>query len=94
MTTAFAFIQVLNGLQFGMILFLIATVLTLVFGTMGFVNLANGVQYMMGAYFAATFTALSGSDLVGLVRHGSRFYENGHCAAWSRVSILGADGRV
>jgi branched-chain amino acid transport system permease protein len=60
-------IQVLNGLQFGLILFLIAAGLTLVFGVMDFINLAHGVQYMVGAYLAAAFTAWTGSFLAGLV---------------------------
>jgi branched-chain amino acid transport system permease protein len=54
-------VQVLNGLQFGLILFLIAAGLTLVFGVMDFINLAHGVQYMIGAYFVAAFSALTGS---------------------------------
>src|ERR1700743_1442315 len=45
--------QLLNGLQFGLLLFLMAAGLTLVFGIMNFVNLAHGSLYMMGAYFAA-----------------------------------------
>jgi branched-chain amino acid transport system permease protein len=46
--------QLLNGLQFGVLLFLMAAGLTLVFGIMSFVNLAHGSLYMLGAYFAAT----------------------------------------
>ena len=53
--------QFLNGLQFGLLLFLLAAGLTLVFGIMDLVNLAHGSLYMLGAYFAATFTALTGS---------------------------------
>ena len=49
--------QFLNGLQFGLLLFLLAAGLTLVFGIMDLVNLAHGSLYMMGAYFAATFAA-------------------------------------
>ena len=45
--------QLLNGLQFGVLLFLLAAGLTLVFGIMSFINLAHGVLYMLGAYFAA-----------------------------------------
>ena len=52
--------QSLNGLQFGLLLFLLAAGLTLVFGIMDFVNLAHGSLYMMGAYFAATFVAWTG----------------------------------
>src|SRR5258708_37266695 len=51
--------QFLNGLQFGLLLFLLAAGLTLVFGIMDFVNLAHGSLYMMGAYFSATFVAWS-----------------------------------
>jgi branched-chain amino acid transport system permease protein len=66
MTTTLLLIQVLNGLQFGIILFLIAAGLTLVFGVMDFINLAHGVQYMVGAYFAAAFTAYTGNFFLGL----------------------------
>src|SRR6195952_2297636 len=59
--------QSLNGLQFGLLLFLLAAGLTLVFGIMDFVNLAHGSLYMMGAYFAATFVAWTGSFLLGAV---------------------------
>ena len=57
--------QFLNGLQFGLLLFLLAAGLTLVFGIMDFVNLAHGSLYMMGAYFAATFVAYTGSFVMG-----------------------------
>ena len=46
--------QCLNGVQLGMLLFLLAAGLTLVFGIMDLVNLAHGSLYMLGAYFAAT----------------------------------------
>jgi branched-chain amino acid transport system permease protein len=59
-------IQLLNGIQFGILLFLVAAGLTLVFGIMDFINLAHGVQYMVGAYLVATFTALTGSFFLGL----------------------------
>jgi branched-chain amino acid transport system permease protein len=59
-------IQLLNGIQFGLLLFLVAAGLTLVFGIMDFINLAHGVQYMVGAYLVATFTALTGSFFLGL----------------------------
>src|ERR1700736_6007875 len=64
-------VQVLNGLQLGVLLFLIAAGLTLVFGVMDFINLAHGVQYMLGAYLAVMFYGLTGSFsaalLLGLV---------------------------
>jgi branched-chain amino acid transport system permease protein len=59
--------QCLNGLQLGMLLFLIAAGLTLIFGIMDMVNLAHGSLYMLGAYFAATFAALTDSFLLGAV---------------------------
>src|SRR5437763_10054349 len=59
--------QCLNGLQLGLLLFLLAAGLTLVFGIMDLVNLAHGSLYMLGAYFAATFTTLTGSFLGGVV---------------------------
>ena len=57
--------QGLNGLQFGLLLFLLAAGLTLVFGVMDLVNLAHGSLYMVGAYFAATFCAFTGSFIAG-----------------------------
>src|SRR5438477_10144906 len=59
--------QSLNGLQFGLLLFLLAAGLTLVFGIMDFVNLAHGSLYMMGAYFAATFAAWTGNFILGIL---------------------------
>ncbi|WP_179379469.1 branched-chain amino acid ABC transporter permease [Jannaschia marina] len=56
----------LNGLQYGLLLFLIAAGLTLVFGVMGFINLAHGVQYMVGAYLIFAFTGLTGSFALAL----------------------------
>jgi branched-chain amino acid transport system permease protein len=66
MSGALLVVQVLNGLQLGVLLFLIAAGLTLVFGVMNFINLAHGVQYMLGAYFAVTFYLLTGSFLLAL----------------------------
>jgi len=61
LNTTLLFVQALNGLQFGILLFLVAAGLTLVFGVMDFINLAHGVQYMLGAYLGATFAAWTGS---------------------------------
>ncbi|MEC9345726.1 MAG: branched-chain amino acid ABC transporter permease [Pseudomonadota bacterium] len=58
--------QLLNGVQLGLLLFLLAAGLTLVFGIMDLVNLAHGSLYMVGAYFAATFTALTGSLVIAV----------------------------
>jgi len=59
--------HLLNGLQFGLMLFLLAAGLTLVFGIMDLINLAHGSLYMAGAYFAATFTTMTGSFWIGMV---------------------------
>src|SRR5258705_460973 len=53
--------QLLNGLQFGLMLFLIAAGLTLVFGIMDIMNLAHGSLYMAGAYVAAETMQRTGS---------------------------------
>ena len=59
--------QCLNGVQLGMLLFLLAAGLTLVFGIMDLVNLAHGSLYMLGAYFAATFAVWTGSFVLALI---------------------------
>ncbi len=59
--------QCLNGIQLGMLLFLLAAGLTLIFGIMDLVNLAHGSLYMIGAYFAATFAAVTGSFVLGAI---------------------------
>ncbi|MDR3420732.1 MAG: branched-chain amino acid ABC transporter permease [Xanthobacteraceae bacterium] len=59
--------QCLNGVQLGMLLFLLAAGLTLVFGIMDLVNLAHGSLYMLGAYFAATFAVLTGSFVFAVI---------------------------
>ncbi len=59
--------QLLNGLQLGILLFLLAAGLTLVFGIMDLVNLAHGSLYMLGAFFCATFYLWSGSYVVGIL---------------------------
>lgn len=67
MSLTLLLIQTLNGLQFGVLLFLIAAGLTLVFGVMDFINLAHGVQYMLGAYLAVMFYSLTGSFVLALI---------------------------
>ncbi|MAP19249.1 MAG: branched-chain amino acid ABC transporter permease [Aurantimonas sp.] len=59
-------LQALNGLQFGILLFLVAAGLTLIFGIMDLINLAHGVLYMVGAYLVATLTAYTGDFFLGL----------------------------
>jgi branched-chain amino acid transport system permease protein len=58
--------QVLNGLQLGVMLFLMAAGLTLVFGVMGLINLAHGSLFMVGAFAAAAVAGLTGSFLLAL----------------------------
>lgn len=59
--------QLLNGLQFGVMLFLSAAGLTLIFGVMGLINLAHGSLYMVGAFAAAAVSAATGSFALALV---------------------------
>jgi branched-chain amino acid transport system permease protein len=56
-------IQLLNGLQLGLLLFLVASGLTLVFGILDFVNLAHGALYMLGAFVCASLTLALGNFL-------------------------------
>lgn len=58
--------QVLNGLSFGALLFLLASGFTLVFGLMRIVNLAHGAFYLLGGYIGVTVTASTGNLLLGL----------------------------
>ena len=67
MSSSLLLVRILNGLQLGVLLFLIAAGLTLVFGVMDFINLAHGVQYMLGAYLAVAFYSLTGSFLAALM---------------------------
>jgi branched-chain amino acid transport system permease protein len=67
MSFALLFEQLLNGLQFGVTLFLMAAGLTLVFGIMNFINLAHGSLYMVGAYLALAAAQWTGSYLLGVL---------------------------
>jgi len=60
-------IQLLNGVQYGLLLFLVASGLTLIFGIMGIINLAHGSFYMIGAYIAFSLSSLTGSLLIAIV---------------------------
>ena len=60
-------IQLLNSLQYGLLLFLVASGLTLVFGIMGIINLAHGSFYMVGAYLAFVLTSATGSLFLAVV---------------------------
>jgi len=70
--------QALNGLQFGLMLFLLAAGLTLVFGIMDMINLAHGSLYMVGAYLAASVATASGSFVLAVL------------AAMAGTAVLGA----
>jgi branched-chain amino acid transport system permease protein len=67
MTLALALEQILNGIQFGVMLFLMASGLTLIFGVMGLINLAHGSLYMVGAFICAYVTGITGSFWLGLL---------------------------
>ena len=66
MTSTLLIEQLLNGLQFGVMLFLMAAGLTLVFGVMGLINLAHGALYMVGAFACAAVATWTGSFWLGL----------------------------
>src|SRR3546814_20786517 len=66
MSAAFLIEQLLNGVQLGVMLFLMAAGLTLVFGVMGLINLAPGSLYMTGAFFCAWIAGETGSFWLGL----------------------------
>ena len=70
--------QILNGLQFGIMLFLMSAGLTLIFGVMGLINLAHGSLYMIGAFIAAAVASATGSFILALV------------AALSAAALVGA----
>jgi branched-chain amino acid transport system permease protein len=60
-------VQLLNAIQYGMVLFLVASGLTLVFGILGVINLAHGAFYMLGAYLAYWIAAYTGSFWIAMV---------------------------
>lgn len=60
-------VQLLNAIQYGMVLFLVASGLTLVFGILGVINLAHGAFYMFGAYLAYWIAAYTGSFWIAMV---------------------------
>lgn len=67
MSTVLILEQILNGLQFGIMLFLMAAGLTLIFGVMGLINLAHGSLYMVGAFASAAVAGITGSFFLGLI---------------------------
>ncbi|HEU0159756.1 MAG TPA: branched-chain amino acid ABC transporter permease, partial [Hyphomicrobiaceae bacterium] len=67
MSASLFVVQLFNGLQLGILLFLVAAGLTLVFGVMDFINLAHGVQYMLGAYLAVTAYGFTGNFFLSVL---------------------------
>src|SRR5262245_10049189 len=67
MSTSLFLVQLFNGVQLSILLFLVAGGLTLVFGVMDFLTLAHGVQYMLGAYLSVTLYRLTGGALLALL---------------------------
>jgi branched-chain amino acid transport system permease protein len=67
MDLALILIQTLNAVQYGLLLFLVASGLTLIFGVMGVINLAHGSFYMMGAYLAFSLASLTGNLLLTIL---------------------------
>jgi branched-chain amino acid transport system permease protein len=80
--------QVLNGLQYGVMLFLLAAGLTLVFGIMSFVNLAHGSLYMLGAYAAAVVGVQTGSFTLSVLAAVGTGAAVGMALEWLAVSRL------
>jgi branched-chain amino acid transport system permease protein len=81
-------IQLLNGLQYGLLLFLVASGLTLIFGIMGIVNLAHGSFYMVGAYMAFSLSSLTGNLFVAIVLGIALSVALGVALEWALFSRL------
>lgn len=81
-------IQCLNSVQYGLLLFLVASGLTLIFGIMGVINLAHGSFYMIGAYMAFTLSALTGSFPLALLLGVILSVALGYVLEWLFFSYL------
>jgi branched-chain amino acid transport system permease protein len=81
-------IQVLNSVQYGLLLFLVASGLTLIFGIMGVINLAHGSFYMLGAYAAFTLSSLTGSLFAAIVLGVILAVGFGYVLEWVFFSLL------
>ena len=88
MSASLLIAQLLNGLQYGVMLFLLAAGLTLVFGIMSFVNLAHGSLYMLGAYAAAVVGGHTGSFGLGVLAAVATGLVVGMVLEWVAVSRL------
>ena len=81
-------IQVLNGIQYGLLLFLVASGLTLILGIMGIINLAHGSFYMVGAYLAFSLAQHFGSLWLALVGGVAIAVAIGVALEWLLISRL------
>jgi len=81
-------IQVLNSVQYGLLLFLVASGLTLIFGIMGVINLAHGSFYMLGAYAAFTLASLTGNLFVAMALGVVLAVAFGYALEWVFVSFI------
>jgi branched-chain amino acid transport system permease protein len=81
-------IQLLNSVQYGLLLFLVASGLTLIFGIMGIINLAHGSFYMIGAYMAFSLASLTGSLFVAIVLGTALAVVLGVVLEWALFSHL------
>ena len=81
-------IQCLNSVQYGLLLFLVASGLTLIFGIMGVINLAHGSFYMIGAYVAFTLSSLTGNFMLALALGLVLAVVFGYLLEWGFFSFL------
>src|SRR5215210_1718978 len=82
-------IQCLNAVQYGLLLFLVASGLTLIFGIMGVINLAHGSFYMLGAYLAFQLAPLFGPQFLLMLGAGAVLaFLFGYLLEWAFFSYL------
>lgn len=81
-------IQLLNAVQYGLLLFLVASGLTLIFGIMGVINLAHGAFYMVGAYLAFALTSLTGNLLLAILLGVPLAFALGAFLEWLLIARL------
>ncbi|MGH8796218.1 MAG: ABC transporter permease subunit, partial [Caldimonas sp.] len=82
-------IQCLNAVQYGLLLFLLASGLTLIFGIMGVINLAHGSFYMLGAYLAFSLAPLFGQQFLVMLACGALLaFVFGYLLEWAFFSYL------
>ena len=82
-------VQCLNAVQYGLLLFLVASGLTLIFGIMGVINLAHGSFYMLGAYLAFSLVPLFGQQFLVMLLCGALLsFAFGYLLEWAFFSFL------